>query len=1195
MLAHIARFEFRYLLRNPLLWVTAGATLTLFIVGMSVDGFDLGNEGGLLKNAAYATLRNYLVVSIVFMFVTTAFVANAVIRDDETGFGPIVRSTGIKKSEYVFGRFLGAFAVAALCLLTVPIASVLGPAMPWANPEQLGPTRLADHLYGYLLIGLPNIFIHSAVFFALATITRSMMATYLGVIAFVSGLFVLETALGDRPQLVTTAALAEPFGSRALSDATRYWTLAERNAMLPDFTGPLLYNRLLWFGIAIGFLALAYAVFRYADQGMSKRERTKRTLSQGRPDEAASPRTAGTSLPSPRHGAAATGVLLWMRTRFELRQVVLSPAFVILMAWGLFTTLITLLSQRDPDGRPTIPTTLSMIPEIEQGLAVVPLIIAIFYAGELVWRERSRRMHELVDAAPIPNWVYVVSKMLAMAFVLTAVLLTSVVASVVLQLSLGYTDLELGKYLLWFVLPGTWDLLLVAALAFFVQALSPHKAIGWGIMLLFLLWQQLNTVLDHTLFNFGATPPMLISDMNGAGSFWQGAWTVRLYWGAFAVLLLVTAHLLWRRGTETRLKPRLGRVRERLAGAPGWIAGTALLSFVTAGGYAYYNTNVLNDYQAPWVAQARAAELERKYGHYLGLPQPMISGMQIDVALYPEERRAVTSGRYRLQNQTLQPIQDVHIRTMQDPALELASATLSGARLLHHDAEHDYRIFRLDRPMQPGEERVLSFETLFWPRGFRNGWPVTRIVENGTFLSEIQLGPMVGVSRLGMIEDAATRRYHGLPEAPRLPDVDDVSATARPDYGRGWASADITVSTSADQTPIAPGNKVSDVTHDGRRTARFVSDVPIRSRFAVLSARYAERHRHHDGVDLAVYHHPAHTWNVDRMLDAMTASLDYYQANFGPYPFDQARIVEFPGYNSLAQAFAGTIPYSETVGFISDYTQPETIDYVTFLTAHELSHQYWAHQVVGADMEGQDLLSETLAQYSALMVLKSLHGEDHIRRYLQFELDRYLEGRAYSAKPEPPLVRVAGGGYVAYRKGSLAMYLLQERLGEEAVNRALRNLLERYRFKGAPYPRSLDLIELLRAEADTDEEQDLITDLFERVTLYELRVSGPTAVPRTDGRWDVTVPVDATKYYLTGHGTETETKLAERIEVGLFTDEPGRDVFDSSNIILMERHPIQSGTQVLKFVTNTRPLYAGVDPFNFYVDRNSNDNVAKVN
>ena len=536
MLINIARFESRYLLRNPLLWLTAAATFALFFAGMSVDGFDLGNEGGLLKNAAYATLRNYVVVSVFFMFVTTSFVANAVLRDDETGFGPIIRSTGITRFEYVLGRFLGAFAIAALCMLVVPLATLLGSVMPWAPPAQIGPNRLVDHLYGYFLVALPNLFIHAAVFFALATITRSMMATYLGVIGFVSGFFMLQGAFSDRPELQTAIAVAEPFAGRALSDAVRYWTVAERNVMLPELTGALLYNRLLWVGIAVLCLALACAAYRFADQGMSKRERKRLKLAQP-PSAEAGRAVEATALPTPEHGSRALRALLWMRTRFEARQVILSPAFVVLMAWGLFTTSYA-LPTRDDAGRPTYPTTLTLIPDIEDAFGVILLVVAIFYAGELVWRERDRRMHEIVDATPLPSWAYVVPKTLAMALVLMAMLLTNVAASVVFQLSAGFTDVELGKYLLWYVLPATWDMLLLAALAVFVQALSPHKTIGWAVMVVFLIWQQLNKAIDHNLLNYGASPGMPLSDMNGAGSFWRGAWTVRVYWGAFAVLLL---------------------------------------------------------------------------------------------------------------------------------------------------------------------------------------------------------------------------------------------------------------------------------------------------------------------------------------------------------------------------------------------------------------------------------------------------------------------------------------------------------------------------------------------------------------------------------------------------------------------------------------------------------------------------------
>ena len=367
----------------------------------------------------------------------------------------------------------------------------------------------------------------------------------------------------------------------------------------------------------------------------------------------------------------------------------------------------------------------------------------------------------------------------------------------------------------------------------------------------------------------------------------------------------------------------------------------------------------------------------------------------------------------------------------------------------------------------------------------------------------------------------------------------------------------------------------------------------MREKFSVQSARYAVRRRQHAGVELAVYYHRPHAWNVDRMLDALASSLDYYQTSFGPYQFDHVRIVEYPGYANNAQAFAGTVPYSETYGFIADFRDPTTIDYVTATTAHELAHQWWGHQIAGARMEGSSVLSETLANYSAAMMLRRLEGEHRMRPALQYMLRHYLGWRAVGGY-EPPLARVESESWISYQKGALAMYLLQQRLGEDRVNRALRSLLAGYKFKGAPYPRSLDLVAALRAEARTPEEQNLITDLFERVVLYDLRVTTPTAVRRADGRWDVTVPVAAKKVSVDRRRGETETALAEAIEVGLFTAEPGSAAFDAKHVLVMERRPIRSGGQLVKFVTDRRPTHAGVDPYHYYIDRSSHDNVVRV-
>jgi aminopeptidase N len=1196
MLAKIARFEFRFQIRNPVFAVAAAMLFLLAFGSMASDGIQLGSVGNVHANSPIAIARTVLFFSLLYMFATTAFVANVVVRDDETGFGPILRSTRITKFDYLLGRFLGAFPAAALAFIAVPAALWLGSLAPWLDPETLAPNRLRHYAYAYLVLALPNIFLTAAVFFALATITRSMMATYLGVVGFLVFYLVTVALAAAHPELRSTFSLLEPFGNIAFGTATRYWTAAESNAMMPPLEGWLLLNRLIWIGVGLSFLCLAYYSYSFSSKEGSKAQRKKERAAREAEAVAAGPMPApAAAMPSGRFDAATARAQLWARTRFEMKQVFRSPAFMVLLVLGV-VNVMGFLALGGPKvfGARTIPVTRSVVPLLEGAFTLFPIIIAIYYAGELVWRERDRRFHEILDASPIPNWAYVVPKAAAVALVLLATMIIAVAAAMAIQLVKGVSDLELEKYLLWYILPRTIDVTLIAVLAVFLQAVSPNKYIGWGLMVVFMVSQMVLSALgfEHNLYQYGSSPSVPYSDMNGAGHFWQGAWWFRLYWAAFALLLLVAAHMLWRRGTESRLMPRLRRVPGQVRGAAGWIGGAALAVFAGTGVWAFYNTNVLNDYETSDASDRFLAEYEKKFIAFEKVPQPGVRNVKLKVDLYPGEGRAITTGSFLLENIGIAPIDQVHVRDFDDN-MEITQVAVQGARRASHDALYGYSIYRFAKPMAPGERRVVTFATKRSRVGFRNSGADTKLVGNGTFLNNFELAPMIGMSRQGLLNDPAKRRKYGLAQELRPAKLENVAATAKSYFPGGWTTADITVSTSSDQTPIAPGRKVSDTVAEGRRTARFVSDAPIQPFFSSQSARYAEKHRRHQGVDLGVYYHPAHARNVDRMLNALAVGLDYYQTNFGPYQFDQARIIEFPAYATFAQAFANTMPYSEAIGFVLD-TDPDGIDAVTYVTAHELGHQYWGHQVVAAEMQGGTLLSETLAQYSALMVMKKLYGEDMMRRFLRLELDTYLAARRSELNEELPLARVEGQQYIHYNKGSLAMYLLQHRLGEAAVNRALARFLGRFRFKAAPYPRSVDLIQEFRAEAKTAEQQALISDLFERITLYDMRVDQPTAVKRADGKWDVTVPVVARKAYAGGKGEETDTNLSEKIEVGLFSAEPGGPGFSSKNVLQMTRQPVKSGRQIFRFVTAARPTHAGVDPYNFYVDRNSADNVGTV-
>lgn len=1188
MFRSIAIFEFRYQLRNPVFWVALIVFFLLAFGATSIDQIQIGASGNVHRNGPYAIAQIQLVFSLFYMFVSTAFVANVVIRDDETGFGPIVQTTRMSQRDYLLGRYVGAVLAAAVGLLAIPLGLRLGAAMPWVDPETLGPNAPSFYLFPYALLALPDLFFTSALFFALATVTRSIMATYLGVIAFLIVWTVANIALEHNAAWELASAFGEPFGFGAFDHVTRYWTANERNVLASPLTTVLLSNRIIWIVVGAAALAVAHALFRFEQRPNLLSRRTIRLTNTEQVPIGAE------RLPDPGFGFATLLVQSLSRTRVELMQVLGSRAYLVLLLLGLFSGIGSLIDLGQIDGTSVLPVTRVVITQLEGSFGIVPLIIAIYYGGEVVWRERDLRVHELMGASPVPDWMFTLPKALGVSLVLISTLLVSVVGGLAVQVFHDYTFFRLDEYLLWYILPLAVDVTLMAVLSIFVQTLSPNKFIGWGLMLLFVIAKiTLGQIgLGDHLYNYASRPEVPLSDMNGQGRFWIGAWAFRAYWSAFAVCLLVISHALWRRSAETRLMPRLKRLPRRMMGPAGIMTAIALSVFVGLGTWIFINTHVWNEYRTSLDEDRYRADYEKTLLRFENLPQPSIVDAVVRVDIRPQTPSLVATGMLDLVNRSGRPLDELHVRLASRDS-RVAALVIPGATLVRDYPRFQYRIYRFATPLRPGQAARVAFRTVRMERGFRDHGDDTHLVGNGTFLSNSEFVPTIGMDRDGLLEDRATRRRYGLPPELHMPRLEDKAATAFNQLHGDWIRTDITVSTDADQTPIAPGDKVSDLIVNGRRTARFVTTAPILNFYSIQSARYAERHEVHGGVDLAVYFDPAHSRNVDRMLATFAHALDLYTAAFGPYQFHYARIVEFPDYGKFAQAFAGTMPYSEGLGFIADLDDPDKIDYVSYIASHELSHQWWAHQAIGADMQGGTMLTETLAQYSALMVMEHLYGRDQIRRFLKYELDDYLSARGSEAIGELPLDRVEGQGYIHYRKGSLAMYRLRDVLGEGRVDAALRRYLASFRFKPAPFPRSLDLIAEFRRGA-SPAEQSIITDLFDRITIYDVKTLSAATQKRIDGTYSTTLTVEAHKYYADGKGKESEAPLAENIDYGVFCSIPGRGRFSSSDVLALQRMPVHSGVQMITLITRNKPAFAGSDPYNTLIDRNSDDNIVSV-
>ena len=312
-------------------------------------------------------------------------------------------------------------------------------------------------------------------------------------------------------------------------------------------------------------------------------------------------------------------------------------------------------------------------------------------------------------------------------------------------------------------------------------------------------------------------------------------------------------------------------------------------------------------------------------------------------------------------------------------------------------------------------------------------------------------------------------------------------------------------------------------------------------------------------MSLEVYYDAKHPYNVDRMIESAKKSLDYYSTHFSPYQFRQLRILEFPNYAQFAQAFAGTVPYSESIGFIADLRDKEKIDYVFYVTAHEIAHQWWAHQVIGANVQGATMLSESLAQYSALMVMEHEYGPHRMRRFLKYELDKYLTAAPPSATRNCRLALNENQQYIHYNKGSVVFYALKDAIGEDTLNRILAGFLKKWAFKGPPYPTTRDFMADLYAGTDA-KFHPLIRDLFERIVFFDNRAVEATAKKRADGKYVLTLKVHSAKLVAEGKGKETEEKMDELVDIGVFSRPPGGKEDDEKVLYLQKRHVTQADT-----------------------------------
>ena len=1212
----ILQFELRYHLRRPTFWLIAGV---FFAFGLA-DILSKAGAGNafFFVNSPSQIFQTTIWYSIFGILATAAFVAETFVRDANYRMEALILATPIRKRDYLGTRFTAALGVTVLAFSSYAPGMIIGTLMPGLNPFALGPFRLDAYAASYLLMTLPNLWVVSAIAFALAARTRSLALTYAGAIVLVMLYLASLLMVGAdviNYQWYSLWAMADPFGFYAFEAKTLTWTVHQHNTLMPALGGTLLWNRLLWIVIGIVLWGWSYRTYSMQEQeqaGSSKaifrgrftydrprlrslagpvllrlghliqrKAEPRRGVSrQSQGNEGMGPIEVSVDARLTSVGTLSRSAIAWLqqwfyRSRFETRSILTGRAFWLLTAFGLVSLVMAAIGSQSFNY--SNPSTDIVIHSAHIYLDYILFAIIVVYSAELVWRDRTLRLQVVIDATPISNGVLLLSKLTALFIVVTFNLLLAMAVLVGYQIVSGYTHFEFPLYFqMLFGEHGPY-FYLTAVLALFTQVITRHKYAGMALVVAISLSAiPLDALgLYHNLYRWAATNDIEYSPMNGYGHLFIGHLWYSLYWGLMGAMLMAIAYILWPRGIVGR-----GHWRRawRLASRRVKRALAALAVAIAAvGSWIFYNTTVLNAYQPPGKEET-AAEIERQFKQYEALPMPIVTETRLRVELYPDQRYFVAEGEYTLENRTDSAIGELHLLTFIN--LNLERVSYPGATLREAHPRWGYYIYDLATPLMPGEQQTLQFVTRTQrPRGFRNQvdsddvymiYP-NDVVGNGTNLYSPFILPFVGYTKMVEQKKAWLRAKLDLPPLDeRMRPHDDPSGLAQGLMLTHlvWGTTDITIGTAADQTAIAAGTLVDQWREGDRHYVRYQSKQPSRGKFTLYSGRYAVHRDERFRVPIEIYYHPQQSENIELIVQQAGQALEFYETAFGPYPFEHIRIVECVYYDGMVFSESGTIGIPEVLVWKSTAKglgKENIIDWVTYL----LAQAWWEDQLIAADVAGGMTIREALSAYASNLYQRSRRTPEQqelAQKQLMRDFFRQLGKVDFQ---EPSLIDVYNELPIARHKGGMVLGLIEELIGQEAVITGIRNFLETYRYQPAPYATILDLRDALLAQAP-DTKQAAIRTLFAQVLTYQVGLADAVITPLPNGQFNIQLELDAQKLRTTGLGEQETLPLDVPITVAL-SDADGELVYEA-------QHQIAETQATLEVVTDKQPTYAAVDP-----------------
>lgn len=1160
MLKQIFLYELKYWLKKP-------AFYTYILVFSSIAFLTVAGTAGLFNPSSNQEVDrfvnspfeiNYFIqyFNKLMLFLLPAIIGATIYKDYNDDSHSILYSFPIKKRDYLFGKFFSGLFLVFSIAICIGFTMILAEHLPGLHENKIGTFNIKGYIQAIFVYTLPNLLIYGAITFSVVTYFRNIYAGFIVVLI----LFFLQN-IAQNVFNGFWIWLFDPFGQNTVLYETQYWTLEDKNTKLIPVFGAVLYNRLFWFVMAAATFGFVYKKFAFTEQPIASFFKKKKS------EPKINTHVGGIlniELPKVSYDFSGKQQIknAWLLSNINFKTIVKSWMFYIVATFGILAVLFAI-------GKVTNNSEITILPVTNIVLTIpafffmsIIILLTFIYGGMLVHKDASTNMNQLVAATPISNFALLSSKVIAIIKMQALLLTIMMLAGIIIQVYNGYYKLEIGLYLFHLFILQFIGLIIWAFTSVFVHSIIRNTYLG--IFILILLWFGISGLkqigIDSHLLLFNFYEPMQYSDLNEYANQLRPYFLVKSYWFVFGILLLILAYSFGVRGVFQSIKERFSQAKLNFNGSTKILLSISLTAFVTLGFIINSEENKSTE-RSSKDRNKTFDQFEKSFSKYTKIKnQPKITTIHLNIEIFPNANSLNIDGSYTLINKTIRPIDTLLIKTGFDENTEL---TLNkSALLIEEDQYVKFNVFRLQESLQPNDSLRLDFNiknkanTLF-----ENN---SNVLNNGTFFKNDIL-PRIGYflnSNNKHPGDSTAKNKHYYSQDSDLVSLKTV------------------ISTSKNQTAIAPGYLKKRWIDNDRNYFEYATDSKIKNSLSFSSGEFKIDKETYKGVDLEIYHHENHTENLLKMKEGLKASLDYNTKYFGDYQFTEARIVEFPiTEGTFASVMANSIPTSE-MRFIANANNKETIDISFYTIAHELTHQWWANQVVPADAFGAVMLSESITEYISLNIYREYYGENKALDFLKMQRERYLNRRTRETDTEPPLFLVKGEQqYLSYGKGSIAFNALSHYAGKDKLHTILKDFFNEFKNKEAPYPTSLDLIDHFKKEVPNDLLY-LITDYFTTVTFYDNAIESAEVVLEEDNRYKVKV-----NFTISKHRNEDETKsllLNDNVEIGFYNSD--------DELILIEKLKVNEENNFKIFKLKEKPEKVILDPNYLMIEKNRENN-----